>query len=703
MPPAVWMALAVASAGEVRFDGARWPLLRPPEAERSSGPPPPLAMPGRIVVEPDGDDLMVRHRIPVLAPSAGFVVLPLAERGFTLGRALFDGRDVPVRFVDGAWHAAFRVDAPGTLVVEGLLPGRTSTLTTPTGGELEVRGDVEAVGVPSLASGRYAVPRGRVALQPQTDPSGPGGTLVLGEVGTGLTVRDATVVVRAGLRWQVARGSLDAVRFGMAAVPPDLEVTGENVASVQKRRGAVIVRLARSATRSVELEATWTVDAPAASRSTIRVPLPRLANTFRDTTAVQVARDTDREVLPGMLVGHQPVLSAALPDWARGRVDGAPIAAFFATQAAEAPLTLLQTTPAPRPPTVIEAAESLMATNAEGAVVMTTRLAVRNERSAFLTVTAPPGARLVNARVKGRTALVTPQSGGRYLVPLARSVQSVEGSLSFPVELAFVGRTAAWPRRGPMTVPLPTVDAPVAVHRTRLHLPPGYRPQARQPAAIVDAFSDGQGINFGYASPTDRRIGQAQAIFDQAVESWLANDFEVSQGYVDQLDAMGAQNADVERLRSNLDVVSGSGNTGVAEARRLKSLARARADRDLIAQKEKVDEADAYLAKGDYENAQQSYQSALQIGDRLQRIAAEEDFQQRTTNQNIRDKLGALGVDEVPADAPVTLPPLQVRAGAPAVRVPQQDTRFVKHQRRLVPAGETPQITVAVTSPRRNR
>ena len=748
----------LAHAAEVRIDGRRYTQLVPVQEPAADGPFAPLLQPGRAFVDTTRASWTTEVTTPVLAATPGFLIARVALADATLDRVTLDGKEVPVHRIGEHWVAAMAVEGPATLRVRSFVPSRANTVFVPGGGAVTVRGPVFVDGAPRVAAQTWWTLTETANLVVGKAPRAAEGNVVMGETAVGLTVRDASLAARARLRFRVARGQVDTVAFDLESAPPDLELRSDQVARVDVEGARATLVLARPERSLVDVEATWTIELPPRSDARIEVPLPVLQDTFRDTTVLQVARDTDREVLPaaGSLVA---ALGSSLPDWGRGLIDGTLTASFVGGELPAAELALLKTSIVDQPPTVIEVAEATIATSAEGRLLMRSRLAVRNDRAAFLAVDVPEGLRMISARVKGETALVSPLGGDRYLVPLARSVQSIQGSLSFPVELGFLGSTDAWPDRGTVTLPLPSYDAPVAVHRTTLHLPSGYLATSRrQDSSVVGAFTEGEGINYGF-EPSDERVAQADALLDRAVTAWLANDFETTEGYLEGLDAIGADNADVGRLRSNLSVVLDGAKAKKAKTpetaatRRLKALARARSEDDLIVQREKIDEAEDYIAQGDYTKAQRSYETALEIGNRLERIAADEDVSQQVQNEDLRQKLEALPQDvpepvspstgedvlvkddrrprrhekasesaepEAPAaprepdealsrvirDPSATADPdttvLDVRSTTASVLVPTQG-EAVRHQRLLIAAGDEQSIAVRVRNPRRNR
>ncbi|MBL8971144.1 MAG: hypothetical protein JNK56_11210, partial [Myxococcales bacterium] len=380
-----------------------------------------------------------------------------------------------------------------------------------------------------------------------------------------------------------------------------------------------------------------------------RVPLPqvRFDEVFRAEASLQLARDGEVEAVP-VLSGWTPSSAAGLPAWGQGLVEGAPTAAFLASGAAGGELELLRFVPIEGPPVVVDVAAYTIATSREGRALMRAHYEVRNERAASLKLTPPPGFTVLGVRVAGETAVIARDGDGAWRVPLQRSVDTVAGLLSFPVEVALLGDGAVpWARREQRALPLPRLDAPVAVTRVTLHLPPGYRSRL-QPGdgEVVAAFTRGEGIHYGMGVG-EVGAAEADALFQSAVKGWLGNDFDKAPAVLDRRRARGARNENLELLQGNLDLIAGKGKDGKANAskqdesvnRRIREQARARAVADQVAQQELQAQAANSRKSGDYKAAESQYRQALAVGDRLAKLEQRESVEQSSVNAALLDEL----------------------------------------------------------------
>ncbi len=470
-------------------------------------------------------------------------------------------------------------------------------------------------------------------------PASAATAVVVARAGIGVTVGDAELRGRARLVWELRRGSIDAVSFRAEGVGADLEVTGVGVRAVQRSGSGVRVELQAPVSGRVELDLRWSAPIGAAAESRAALPQIVFEDVFRGESALQLARDGEVEVVPEAS-GWTPVSAAALPGWAQGLVEGTPSAAFTASSAASGSLTLLRFVPLEGPPVVVDVAAYTIATSREGRALIRAHYEVRNERAASLRIRPPPGFEILGVRVAGETAVIARDREGAWRVPLQRSVDTVSGLLSFPVEVALLGEAKPWARRERRELPLPRLDAPVAVTRVTLHLPPGYRSRL-QPGdgEVVDAFTKGEGITYGLGVG-EVGAGQADALFQGAVKRWLANDFKGAQAELDQLKSMGASNENIARLQGNLDLISGRGGQQDATAqRRIREQAKARAVDEQVALEQLQKQAEESRKSGDYGAAEQQYKAALEVGDRLAQLEQKESVEQQSRNDALRSEL----------------------------------------------------------------
>ncbi|MCB9663583.1 MAG: hypothetical protein H6732_05705 [Alphaproteobacteria bacterium] len=435
-----------------------------------------------------------------------------------------------------------------------------------------------------------------VAPAPARAPTGP---VAVAEVGLGVTVGAADVDVRARVRWRVRRGRLDAVELRVPGAPPDVVVEGVGVAEVVREGDRVRVRLDGPVPR-VDLTLAWSRPLPEGARLAWAWPRLEVLGASEGQRAALLARDTDAAVEPPR---GELVLVEDLPAVARDLVRGEPVAALAGDVRGE--ITVVRGVPADQPRLWVDVASWVVGLSDEGRVLAQGTLTVRNERAAGLSLRLAPGQRLIAAAVGGRPVAVV-RRGEAWELPLPRSVETVRGLVSFPVDLTVL-ETAGRPwSPGAVAVDLrlPELEAPVGVRRVTVNLPPGYlaRPGAD---GVVDAFTEGEGLAYGFGVADEAR---AHELFADALQAWQENRFEVAQDKVDALRAMGAVHGNVDLLDDNLQVVRGGTVDADAEAvARVRAQAKARAFDAYAAQEETVRRARKAEAVGDAEGAAAAY------------------------------------------------------------------------------------------------
>ncbi|MCA9697409.1 MAG: hypothetical protein KC431_07780, partial [Myxococcales bacterium] len=357
--------------------------------------------------------------------------------------------------------------------------------------------------------------------------------LAVAQSALGLTFGDGEVRGRAHLSWLLRRGRLDRVSIDSAGLGRDLEVTGANVHEWTREGDSITIILKEPSDGRIDVDLSWTQAVPGGDEARLAAPRLSPGQAYRSESYMQIARDGDLEVLPA-LSGWSPVARAEMPDWASADLLGTATASYRRDgDDGGSGFDLLRFVPLSGPPVVVDVAAYEIATTEEGRSLVQARYDVRNERASHLRVELPEGARLLGVRVNGETVTPAGDAGSSvadgdpkaWRVPLVRSIESVKGSLSFPVELIFIAETEDWERREDRELALPTLDAPVAVSRVRIYLPPEY--QNRVDVGDfhrVDAFSEGEGITYGLAIEAgSEEVAQADQLYRDAVTAWMSN------------------------------------------------------------------------------------------------------------------------------------------------------------------------------------
>ncbi len=650
---------------QVSIDGDRWAELRAlaEGEEPAETPPGPWASSRDVQIEYRPDGVRVRATWELRAVEGGWWTGPLLGPlpGARVESARVDGRELGVTRSSAGEEVAVRLKAGGRARVEmvAFIPREGDATRTPLDLQMmpAVRGRVRVVeGAPAEArlelrserltwyAERPGVETGAEQLnlrwvEPPTQ-IGVEPLQAVGRAAVGLTFGDAEVRGRAQLSWMIRRGQTQRVSFVAAGLGNDLELAGPNLREWARQGDRIVVELQEPAEGRVDLELRWTQGISASGESSMRAPQLSLEGAWRSETFLQIARDGELEVLP-RLSAWTAIARAEMPDWATGLIEGNATATFRAEGSSAGEFGLLRFEPVAGPPLVVDVAAYDVATTHEGRSLVHARYDVRNERASHLRVSLPAGMRMLGVRVNGETATPSREADGTWRIPVVRSVESVKGMLSFPVEVIAIGDAETWSKKERRELSLFSVDAPVAVSRVQLYLPPEFDNRLEVGEAHrVDDFSKGEGITYGLGTGATQ-VQVADELYREAVDGWMRNDFELAQQKLDELGSLGASNSNIEGLQANLDVVSGdkdeerSGEGEALATRRIREQAQMRAVDDKVELEKAAKEAEQLEAAGRYEEAEFRYKEAEDIGKRLAKLEQSESKEQEVYNQSL--------------------------------------------------------------------
>ncbi|MES2643604.1 MAG: hypothetical protein V4850_29230 [Myxococcota bacterium] len=443
--------------------------------------------------------------------------------------------------------------------------------------------------------------------------------LVTAEASTAVWAEPGALLTRAAVRWRVVRGEVSRFELDVTGLE-EVEVEGPNLARAV-REGDRMVLTPRAPVRgtfAVDVRARRALTADVVtSGAELSAPAPRpiAARVERYWT---VGRAEDGELVP--IGGPRAVPARTLPEWARGLSDTPPES--FWQGDAPLRLRLARFSPMMGPDTVIERAELVVATAAEGRALIRTTWHTRNERRQYLHVRPPPGLRPMTARVSGEPVTVLSDGAGGVYVPLEKSVETLQGLLTFPVELTWIAEGDAWDRKGERTLLLPSVDAPIQAADWEVYLPRGWTAPGQSSVAT--------------AAPPPV-VTEADEALQQAVIAYKSNDFASSQGFLEVARASGSTSANVGRLQSNLDVLLGKDGNGEkandegvedGASRRVRELANAKTVTMQVEQEKAVDKARWAYNSGDIEEAERYLEEVIAYADDIGMTEQKESAEQ---------------------------------------------------------------------------
>jgi hypothetical protein len=670
----VLLLIAALAQDEVTLDKQTWLALRGEAPAPEVSPwldPRPVGR--RVRLTPGDGGWAFEGTWTIVAPSPGWLAVRLAGPEVAPSAVLLDGRPAPfVQQSDGTYvvvqlAGVHRLELRGQLAGLGalrLLPapeGRLELDADPRGWRV-VGGQAEA----PWADGAWRTGAEALLITEAVGATG-AGTLATAQTGLGVTVTDSELEVQARVSWRVRRGALTALALRVPGAGPDLAVEAPAGARVERSGDRVTITPDAPITASTTVSLRWTRRLAGDDAEQVELPRVEVDGVLRTERALTVARATELEVAP-TLRGGSPVAPTALPGWAAGLVRGTPVAAR--TGDASGRVDLLRFVPASQPALIVDVADWIVAVSEEGRAVVQGTLSLRNETASHLVVHLPEGWSLAALQVDGVPANASLAPDGGWRIALPRSVETVDGLLSFPVEIAAWGSFGeAWARGVEAELPLPAVSAPVAVRHVTLNLPRAWEPRsAAGEHGVVDDFTEGAGLAYGFGPGVDET--RATAVYKEALQAWMENDFDRAQEQLDALRDMGADNENVARLQSNLTLVDepvsdvDQESTESIIARRVRGMAQARALDDQRAQVDALEKADEALATGDYEEAEKKLAEAQEYYGRLSRLEQKESFEQELVQEEVAKRSAVVTKakgesrreEPVVVQAPVQLP-----------------------------------------------
>ncbi len=458
-------------------------------------------------------------------------------------------------------------------------------------------------------------------------PPRPATPVVHAEAATAVWAEPGALISQTVARWKVVRGAVERFELDVAGLE-EVEVEAAGLLRTE-RAGDRLVLSTRAPVKGT-FEARIRARKAVSGDGEVPAPAPRPVAS-RVSRYFTVGGAEDGELVP--TGGPRAVPARAIPEWGRGLSETAVVSAWQG----DTPLRVRLANYAPMmgPETVIERAVLVVAAAAEGRALLRTTWHVRNERKQYLHVVPQDGARPMTARVSGEAVLVLSDGTGGVYVPLEKSVETVQGLLTFPVELTWIAEGEAWARKGERAFELPAVDAPIQAAEWEVYLPRGVTAKGAVSAA----------------PPPEEEAGAAA--LQQAVAAYKRNDFTTSSALLETVRSSGSTNANVDRLQSNLDVLLDDAKDKGGEAsveddeeaedvatRRVRALANAKTITLQVEQEKKAEEAKLAYASGDVERAEAYLEDVIALADDIGVTEQKESQEQDQRRDDAKRLLG---------------------------------------------------------------
>ncbi|MFW6133328.1 MAG: hypothetical protein ACOC8F_05475 [Planctomycetota bacterium] len=323
-------------------------------------------------------------------------------------------------------------------------------------------------------------------------------------------------LVAAQLDVAIHGGPAERIELSVPASAERVSVSGPDVRDVRVAGGRVTCHLRGRIAGRTRLRLSYRL--PPMEDATASFVAPQVASgRWTDGTLV-VTTTAEREIVEGGASGLRPLAIAEIPETARALLAGTPALAYAITSPRfSLSADVLDLGAAPMRESVADLGHFRLSYRADGSVLTRAEYEIRNRTRQFLTVRLPRGARLLLAKVNDEQRPVAPihddmTDADAYLLPLVRSTASVEGLVSFPVEIVYVTRAAHARGAERTTLPLPRIDLPVAYAWCEAYVPRAMR---------IEGTSGAMRRVERYASETAAArltygVGQLAAGYDEA-------------------------------------------------------------------------------------------------------------------------------------------------------------------------------------------
>lgn len=461
-----------------------------------------------------------------------------------------------------------------------------------------------------------------------------------------------TVSVTATLDVLVTRGKTDHLVLELPAGADRVSVTGSDVRRVEGRGGERTIRLRGPLLGRTRLSVGFEVPRARTSGKIgleyfgIRGATSRGGHLIvSNSGGGELLEDENRLLVPEAFFGlpdRLMALSREKPTLAYSMKRGRWRLACDVVLASEVPM----------PPTLIDVAEHVVVRRADGNLMARASFEVRNSNRQFLRVTLPAGARFMVALVDRKSVAITQLADGRYSLPLKKSIATLGGLVSFPVEIIYLRRGTALGRRGEFVLELPRVDAPIAYATCKLYAPGPVRFRDwRGPLRQVDLLTTERaheemmvgrahrerrsGDRLGERPPVvldparDPEVNLAGNYYRSALEAYNRREYEqaaTSLKKVLEIAPKSTEASNAEKLLRNtkliLGIADGKGNLGRlgrVKAQQIVTTGRSGDEKLITEQRQLLSKGQTLARQGQTDAAAEALAGAVILGKELQK------------------------------------------------------------------------------------
>jgi hypothetical protein len=270
-------------------------------------------------------------------------------------------------------------------------------------------------------------------------------------------VQDRILSANARLMIRVQGGQRQEVELILPPGADNVTASGADVRQVRVEGRRVILHFTHALGGRTAVNLRF--DVPRSKGNVIRLPdVVPVDGRVGSHGWVIVTDDAQGQIFEQSRAGMRAASDIELPKEAAGLAVGEPILVYERTsRTSSVLLDHVASTPFALVDTIADTAEVVVLIRESGAQMTRVRYMIRNNKSQFLKMTLPASVRLLSIKVDGKDSYAS-RDGARTLIPLVRSIQSLGGLVSFPVEVVYLSTGPVFEAGTARRVDLPELE-----------------------------------------------------------------------------------------------------------------------------------------------------------------------------------------------------------------------------------------------------
>ncbi|MFW6286562.1 MAG: hypothetical protein ACOC29_01345, partial [Candidatus Sumerlaeota bacterium] len=267
-------------------------------------------------------------------------------------------------------------------------------------------------------------------------------------------VGEQSLSANARLELRILGGQAEKMNIQLPAGSEQVEVRGPDLREFRQDGERLHIFFRGAISGASALELTFTCPRP--SGETFALPRIETPGGRPESGGwLIVSNDTPGILLENGVWGLEPADLSEAPEMVRGLSWANPVHVYRTnSRNSLARFDLLLAAPFPLVDTIADRADIQMAVRPDGSEMTWVQWSMRNDRAQYMRLRLPEGAKILSLSVEGKAEMPV-RDGEVILVPLAKSIQTLDRLLSFQIEMVYVRQARALDAHDEYPIDLP--------------------------------------------------------------------------------------------------------------------------------------------------------------------------------------------------------------------------------------------------------